>query len=95
MPRRYTHLKQYEAEILRMKDSGCSRNEIAERLDITSEQVHGFLKRHNKNKRNIEAGILPKKKGRPSKSSSLEAEIARLRMENELLRDFLSLTERK
>jgi len=38
---------------------------------------------------------LPKKKGRPSKAKSLEDEVLRLRMENELLRDFLSLTERK
>ena len=95
MPRRYTHLKQYEAEILRMKDNGCSRKEIAERLGITPEQVHGFTKRHNKKLRNIEAGVLPKKKGRPSKVKSLEDEVLRLRMENELLRDFLSLTERK
>ena len=43
----------------------------------------------------MSAGIVPKKKGRPSKSNSLEAEIARLKMENELMRDFLSLTERK
>ena len=95
MSRSYTHLKEYEAEILRMKENGYSRREIAERFGITSEQVHGFVKRHNKNLRNIEAGILPKKKGRPSKIRSLEDEVLRLRMENELLRDFLSLTERK
>ena len=95
MSRSYTHLKENEAEILRMKENGCSRKEIAERFGITSEQVHGFVKRHNKNLRNIEAGILPKKKGRPTKIKSLEDEVLRLRMENELLRDFLSLTERK
>ena len=95
MSRSYTHLKQYEAEILRMKGNGCSRKEIAERFGITPEQVHGFVKRHNKNLRNIEAGILPKKKGRPSKIKSLEDEVLRLKMENELLRDFLLHTERK
>ena len=95
MPRQYTHLKQYEETILQMKAKGCTRREIAENLGITSEQVHGFVKRHNKNLRNIEAGVLPKKKGRPSKVKSLEDEVLRLRMENELLRDFLSLTERK
>ena len=78
-----------------MKAKGCTRREIAENLGITSEQVHGFVKRHNKNLRNIEAGVLPKKKGRPSKVKSLEDEVLKLRMENELLRDFLSLTERK
>ena len=95
MSRKYTHLKQYEEEILRMKENGCSRNEIAKKFGITSEQVHSFIKRHNKNMRNIEAGVLPKKKGRPSKIKSLEDEVLRLKMENELLRDFLSLTERK
>ena len=95
MSRKYTHLEQYEETILQMKAKGCTRREIAENLGITSEQVHGFVKRHNKKLRNIEAGILPKKKGRPSKVKSLEDEVLRLRMENELLRDFLSLTERK
>ena len=95
MSRSYTHLKQHEAEILRMKERGCSRKEIAKKFGITPEQVHGFIKRHNKNSRKIEAGVLPKKKGRPSKAKSLEDEVLRLRMENELLRDFLSLTERK
>ena len=95
MSRTYTHLKQHEAEILQMKEKGCSRKEIAERFGITAEQVHGVLKRHNKNLRNIEIGILPMKKGRPCKVKSLEDEVLKLRMENELLRDFLSLTERK
>ena len=95
MPRQYTNLEQYEESILQMKAKGCTRREIAENLGITSEQVHGFVKRHNKNLRNIEAGVLSKKKGRPSKVKSLEDEVLRLRMENELLRDFLSLTERK
>ena len=95
MPRQYTHLEQYEETILQMKAKGCTRREIAENLGITSEQVHGFVKRHNKNLRNVEAGVLPKKKGRPSKVKSLEDEVLKLRMENELLRDFLSLTERK
>ena len=95
MPRQYTNLKQYEETILQMKAKGCTRREIAENLGITPEQVHGFVTRHNKNLRNIETGVLPKKKGRPSKVKRLEDEVLRLRMENELLRDFLSLTERK
>ncbi len=95
MSRSYTHIKQYEAEILRMKEKGCGRKEIAKKIGITPEQVHGFIKRHNKNLRKAEAGILPKRKGRPPKTESLENEVLRLRMENELLRDFLSLTERK
>ena len=95
MPRKYTHIRQYEEEILQMKANGCTRREISEKIGITPEQVHEFTKRHNKKMRNIETGVLPKKKGRPSKVKGLEDEVLRLRMENELLRDFLSLTERK
>ena len=95
MPRQYTNLEQYEETILQMKAKGCTRREIAEKVGITPDQVHQFLFRYNRKQRNMNVGILPKKKGHPFKSNSLEAEIARLRMENELLRDFLSLTERK
>ena len=95
MPRQYTNLEQYEETILQLKAKGCTRREIAEKVGITPEQVHQFLCRYNRNQRNIKAGILPKKKGRPSKIRSLEDELLRLRMENELLRDFLSLIERK
>ena len=95
MPRRYTNLEQYGETILQMKEKGCTRREIAEKVGITPEQVHQFICRNNRKQRNMKSGILPNKKGRPLKPNSLEAEIARLRMENELLRDFLSLTGRK
>ena len=95
MPRPYTNLEHYEETIVQLKAKGCTRREIAEKVGITSEQVHQFLCRYNRKQRNIKAGVLPKKKGRPSKIGSLEDEVLRLRMENELLRDFLSLTERK
>ena len=95
MSRKYTHLKQYEEEILRMKDNGCTRRQIAEKFGITAEQVHSFTKQHNKKLRNTEANILPEKKERPSKMKSLEDEVLCLRMKNELLWNFLSLTERK
>jgi len=95
MSRQYTKFEQYEETILQMKAKGCTRREIAEKIGITSDQVHQFLCRHNRKQRNIKAGVFPKKKGRPSKVKSLEDEVLRLRMENELLRDFLSLTERK
>ena len=95
MSRQYTNLEQYEETILQMKAKGCTRREIAKKVGITPDQVHQFLCRYNRKQRNMNVGILPKKKGRPFKSNSMEAVIARLRMENELLRDFLSLTERK
>ena len=95
MPRNYTHLEKYSEEILRLKATGYTRRQIAEKIGISNDQVHQFLCRYNRRQRNLAAGVIPKKKGRPLKENSIEGEIRRLRMENELLRDFLSLTERK
>ena len=43
MSRKYTHLKQHEEEILRMKENGCSRKEIAEKLDISVDDVNMII----------------------------------------------------
>lgn len=71
-------------------------------------QLVNFITRYNRKQKKIAAGIALRKKGRPSKDyvvseeskiSELKYIIARkdtkikaLQMENELLRDFLSLT---
>ncbi len=111
MARSYRHIQQYEEEILKMKEEGMTHREISEKLGFTKDQVKGFFKRQHKKERRIAAGIVLKKKGRPTKEdkytktdkvSELKYIIARkdekikeLEMENELMRDFLSLTERK
>ena len=111
MGRGYRHIQEYEKEIEKLKEEGLTKREIGDRLGFTFEQVHNFITRSNKKKRKLEAGIVVKGKGRPPKDcvvsdpdkvSNLkymlarkEAKIKSLEMENELLRDFLSLTERK
>ena len=111
MARDYRYIQQYEKEILELKAKGITQREIAERLGFTKEQVKGFFKRHNKKERQIAVGIALKKKGRPPKDDKFtktdkvnelkyiiarkDAKIKALEMENELMRDFLSLTERK
>ena len=111
MPREYRHIKEYEAEILKLKEQGLTLREIGEQLDFTRIQVHNFMNRYYERQRKIAAGIAIKQKGRPAKDSVVseqdkvaelkyilarkDARIKRLEMENELLRDFLSLTERK
>ena len=78
---------------------------------MSYEQVHNFISRHNERQRKIAAGIAIRKKGRPSKDTVAteedkladlryklarkDARIKQLEMENKLMRDFLSLTERK
>ena len=111
MPRNYRNISMYEQDILEMKSQGKTLREIGKQLGFSYEQVHNFISRHNEKQRKIAAGIALKKKGRPAKDSVVsqedkladlryklsrkDARIRQLEMENELMRDFLSLTERK
>jgi len=111
MPRNYRHIQEYEEEILRLRNEGLTRREICERFGFTKKQLMDFITRYNKKQRKIAAGIAIKKKGRPPKDYQVseedkaaqlryiinrkDAKIKALEMENELMRDFLSLTERK
>mgnify|MGYP003456181177 CR=1 FL=1 len=111
MPREYRHIQEYEKEILELKSKGLTRKEIGNKLGFTSDQIHNFICRYNRNQRKLAAGIAIKRKGRPPKNYDVteaekvtelkyilarkEARIRSLEMENELMRDFLSLTERK
>ena len=111
MPREYKHIQEYEKEILELKNQGRTLREIGDRLGFTYEQVHNFITRYNTNQRKLAAGIALKQKGRPPKDYAVseqdkvtelkyilarkEAKIKSLEMENELMRDFLSLTEKK
>lgn len=96
MPRKYTKINQYEKEILQWKSEGITNREIARRLGMEYSQVHNWVSRYNERQRKLKAGIVVRKKGRPRKDSEprdIVAEqtyiIQRLRMENELLRDFM------
>ena len=111
MPRSYRHIKEYEKEILQLKEQGLTKKEIGQKLGLSFEQIHNFISRHNEKQRRVSAGITLKKRGRPSKDyvvreedkvaelkyiiARKEAKIKSLEMENELMRDFLSLIERK
>ena len=100
MPRQYTKLKGKESEVYRHKEDGLTNREIAAYFGVTKEQIRGLIKRHNKKERKTEQGIPPKRKGRPrirplTSDEEKDREIAKLRMENELLRDFLHLAGRK
>lgn len=102
MPRKYGHIQEHEQEILEMRSQGMTWREIGEKLGFSKIQMKRFNTRYHQKQKKLEAGILLRPKGRPKKtvtdSSSIDyykAEIERLKMENELLRDFLQLTERK
>ena len=111
MPREYRHIQEYEKEILELRAQGKTGREIREKFGFSKKQYEGFITRYNRRQEKIAAGTAIKKKGRPSKDSVVteedkiadlryklarkDARIKQLEMENELIRDFLSLTERK
>ena len=111
MPRGYRHIQNYEKEILELRAQGKTRREICEKFGFSIKQMENFITNYNRRQEKIAAGIAMKKKGRPAKDSIVteedkladlrykltrkDARIKQLEMENELMRDFLSLTERK
>ena len=111
MPRSYRHIKDYEYEIAKLRKEGYTSREIGNKLGFSYKQMRNYFYRKNVTDRKIQTGISLKRKGRPpkdyvvteeSKISELryilarkDAKIKSLEMENELMRDFLSLTERK
>ena len=111
MPREYRHIEGYEKEIIRLWEEGKTLRQIGEMLGFTHKQMKDFKTRYNQKQRKIAAGIAIKKKGRPAQNSVVteedkladlryklarkDAKIKQLEMENELMRDFLSLIERK
>ena len=98
--RKYTHFRDIEPRIIAMREEGMTRTQIAEELGLTWKQVDNWVTRYNKRKAALFAGLSPKHKGRPrlhpmTTTEEYEKEIARLEMENKLLRDFLQSVERK
>lgn len=94
MARKYQHTQQLLEEIKEMLAGGMSQREVEKRLGLTgSRPVHYLLMRERKK----EVAGIPKSRGRkPAKTlAEYKYENKRLKMENQLLRDFLHFTERK
>ena len=92
--RRYTNMIALLPIIEQMLGSGMSHRQIEEELGLEGDRpVHNLLKRQ---RRKATKGA-PKYRGRkPAKTlQEYKYENKRLKMENELLRDFLQSTERK
>lgn len=104
-------LRDNETIIIAMREAGKTRQEIANELGLTKEQIKNWVSRYNKKLKKQAEGIPTLPTGRPRKDYELtdenrvdyykrqlrlsESENKRLKMENELMRDFLSLTGRK
>ena len=97
--RKWTDVSRYGQIITEMRQAGYTRQEIADALGLEKFQIKNWINQQNRAKRKVAGGVLPKPKGRPRKyplttTAAYEKEIAHLRMENKLLRDFLQFTER-
>ena len=93
MAKKYQHVKELLPQIKEMLASGMTQTEVEKALGLTGDRpVHALLKRERKK----ELQGVPKSRGRkPAKTlQEYKYENKRLKMEVELLRDFLSLTER-
>ena len=101
--RGYTHIEVLRKEIMQMRESGQTLRQIAEHFGFKDKYVvKQFLTRERRRQCKREAGILPRRRGRPPKGqreqtseTEKDYEIKRLRMENHLLRDFLKLAGRR
>lgn len=97
MKRSWMDIKAFEPKILEMRAAGKTRREIADELGLNKIQIKNWINRHNKGADREGAGLSPKRRGRKPAVTLQEYkyENKRLKMENELLRDFLHVAGRK
>ena len=100
MPRAYTKMERLAPEVFKRKEAGQTNREIADSFGLTVRQIKKLVNRQNRKERQIKAGYIPRPKGRPRKTPETEEirrknELANLKMQVELLRNFLSECGRK
>lgn len=82
------------AEVLTMKTSGISNQEIGENFGLSIKQVNNMIQTYRHKQEKLAAGIEPRAKGRPRKYPSTEEQnkdlrIKELEREVELYKSFL------
>ena len=100
MSRSYVKVECLTEEVFRRKAAGETNREIGEHFGLSKEQVKQLATRQRRKQRLIENGYIPRPKGRPRKDAAEESvrqqnELAQLRMQVELLRNFLSEVGRR
>ena len=94
MARKYTKVEGMIRIIEERARKGETYREIGASLGLSREEVRGAMHRHHAKERKLAAGYIPRPKGRPRKEPASEEvrqnnEIVQLRMQVELLRNFL------
>ena len=94
--RKYTHMQRVEELVIYMRESGMTRQEIADELGLDKIQIKNCVYRYNRRRTQLAHGHVARPRGRPCKDGHADPqkELERLRMENKLLRDFLQSMER-
>lgn len=100
MARKYTKVEELAGIIEQRHEQGETYREIGASLGLSRDVVREAVKRQRRKERQIAAGYIPRPKGRPRKEPASEEtkrnnEIAQLRMQVELLRNFLSEAGRR
>jgi len=94
MRQKYTKMEGLAEIIFARKAAGETNREIGESYELTLKQVKELVRRQNRKRRMIAQGYIPRPKGRPRKNPEDEEirrknELIQLRMQVELLRNFL------
>ena len=100
MSRSYVKMECLAKEVFQRKAAGETNREIGEHFGLPKEQIKQLATRQRRKQRLIENGYIPRPKGRPRKDVADENirrqnELAQLRMQVELLRNFLSEVGRR
>ena len=100
MSRGYTKVEVLNEEVFRRKAAGETNREIGAHFGLRKAQVKGLVNRQNRKQRLIANGYVPQPKGRPckgtiNKEQKKNNELAELRMQVDLLQNFLSEAGRR
>ena len=94
MSRKYEKVQALLPEVRRLTEEGYTHRQVAEKLGLGSRKVVEQLL-HRERQKAVQ-GVPKQRVRKPAKTlQEYKYENKRLKMKNELLRDFLSLTERK
>jgi transposase len=97
MSRKWTDIKTLESVIIKMREEGRTRQEIADALGLEKVQIKNWIWRYNRRQKSVP--IEPKRKGRPRKNPiteqhAMELRIRELEREVDLYRSFLQAAGR-
>ena len=100
MAPKYARVKALTKEVFARKAAGETNQQIADSYGLELEQIKNLVRRENRRARLVAAGYVIQPKGRCKKSKETEQErlnneLIKLRMQVEVLRNFLSEAGRR